>query len=255
MKPAKDKQAPLIGITAHRTPAQFGFFNQTVDLLTATFTDAVLDAGGQAIIIPTHAALNSTVIGRLDGLILSGGPDVDARLYGEDPHVLSETPNPERDAAELEALRAAEMYELPVLAICRGAQLLNVWRGGSLTQHLPDLGCHESHGANGEFATHSVTVAAGSWLAAAVGTRVMARCHHHQAVNTLGRDLEPVAYSNDGVIEGLELAGPLPMIGIQWHPEEVADDPLIPHFITTVRKMEQRRVASDSRVRLDGPVG
>jgi gamma-glutamyl-gamma-aminobutyrate hydrolase PuuD len=232
---------PLIGITSHRARAQFGFWDRDFDLLATTFVDAVMEAGGQAVMLPARSRLNGSVLHRLDGLILSGGPDIDAGLYGEERHERSETPEPERDAAELTALAAAQHFGLPVLAVCRGAQMLNVWRGGSLEQHLPDLGRHEDHGTGGEFASNAISVAAGSWLESIVGRSTTGSCHHHQAVKDVGDGLVPVAFSHDGVIEALELQGEIPVIGVQWHPEEIADDRVIPGFVEAVDRERRKR--------------
>lgn len=231
---------PLVGITAHRARARFGLWDREVDLLATTFVDAVLKGGGQAVILPARSLLDGSVLRCIDGLILSGGPDIDAALYGEERHELSEDPLPERDIAELIALNAAHEVGLPVLAICRGVQMLNVWRGGSLVQHLPDVGLHKEHGAGGNFAHHLIDVAVGSWLESVVGTSFTGSCHHHQAVKEIGEGLVPVAFSHDGVIEALELAGDVPVIGVQWHPEEIEGDPVISGFIETI--VQYRRV-------------
>lgn len=241
MTAAPLNEPPLIGITAHRSRAQFGFWDRDVDLIATTFVDAVLGAGGQAVLLPARSRLDGSVLRRLDGLILSGGPDIDAGLYGEERHERSEAPEPERDAAELIALTAAQHFGVPILAVCRGAQMLNVWRGGSLEQHLPDLGRHEGHGSGGEFASHPISVEAGSWLESAVGRSTTGSCHHHQAVKDVGEGLVPVAFSHDGVIEALELPGDVPVIGVQWHPEEIADDRVIPSFVKTIESERHRR--------------
>jgi putative glutamine amidotransferase len=160
------------------------------------------------------------------GLLLAGGGDVDPDRYGGGPHHPAVYGvDHERDEAELRLAGHAVETGLPVLAICRGMQLLNVALGGTLHQHLPDLQGMDLHGHPTRHAPvlHDVKVEAGTRLAHACG-QVVLRCtsHHHQAVDRLGAGLAPVAWSGDGLVEGAELEGGAWVVGVQWHPELTA---------------------------------
>ncbi len=165
------------------------------------------------------------------GLLFAGGGDVDPGCYGADPHPTTYGVDPGRDEMELELLAAAVSLELPTLAICRGMQVVNVACGGTLHQHLPDLEGRDAHGdaSSGRTVSHSVEVAPESRLATALEGRRLHGCvsHHHQAVDRIGSGLVPVAWSDDGVVEGLELPpGASWLVAVQWHPEtNAAEEP------------------------------
>jgi putative glutamine amidotransferase len=167
-----------------------------------------------------------------DGLLLAGGGDIDPNRYGADPHPDQYGVDPDRDATELDLLLAAREAGLPILAICRGIQLVNVATGGTLHQHLPDDTGRMTHGdpMGGLSASHGVTVTEGSALAEAVGATRIERCtsHHHQGVERVGGGLRAVGWSDDGLVEALEPAGEGPwMVAVQWHPEVTAEhDPV-----------------------------
>jgi putative glutamine amidotransferase len=197
-----------------------------------TYQDAIIRAGGLPIAVPPlfadddveDAALD--VMSRVDALCLPGGPDVSPHRYGVDwlhPELI--TVRHEHDVTDIALARSAVALEKPVLAICRGHQVLNVALGGTLHQHLPDLiGVVE---AAGHYYRHhnSIEVVAGSKTAAALGTtRPHGHCVHHQAIAQLGSGLVVTAWSGD-VIEGVELPGQW-VVGVQWHPEDTAaEDP------------------------------
>jgi putative glutamine amidotransferase len=165
---------------------------------------------------------------RLDAVVLSGGADLVPALYGEDPHEQTQRPEPARDAYELALLAACASRGMPVLAICRGMQLLNVSRGGTLVQHLPDLAGGPDHMPDpGSFVPRAVRVVEGSRLASVLGrTDPVVPCHHHQAVDRVGRGLVVSARSDDGVIEALEDPGSGFLLAVQWHPEVDRDHSL-----------------------------
>lgn len=232
--------SPVIGVTAHRERVQWAIWDREAEIIGSEYVDAVADAGGAAVLIPARMPVLPGMIGRLDGLILSGGPDVDPAGYGARAHPRTDPPSPERDAVELQALDIAVDLGVPVLAVCRGAQLLNVWAGGDLVQHLADHPGNLRHGGHGSFDLRTVTVGADSRLHDMAGSTVLARCHHHQAIGVLGTGLSVVARAEDGVVEGVELEGPVPVLGVQWHPEEARGDGLIGSF---VRLAEARATA------------
>ena len=175
--PGPAASAPLIGITTYLEQAQTGVWDVRASFLPKVYIDAVTDAGGIAVLLPpqpANAAVASTVLGALDGLIVSGGADVDPRRYGQSPHERTGAPRTDRDDWEEHLLTAAIELELPFLGICRGAQMLNVALGGTLVQHLPDHVGHEDHRrALGTFdnSDHDVRLAAGSLAARVAGTR------------------------------------------------------------------------------------
>jgi len=174
---------------------------------------------------PVNADVAERVLDSLDGLLITGGNDVDPSAYGQQPHPSNDKPAPERDDWEFALLRGALARKLPVLGICRGAQVLNVALGGSLHQHLPDVIGHSGHRAgNAVFTTLPVRTVAGTRLASLVGESVDARCYHHQAIADLGEGLVVSGWDADGVVEALELPGDDFVLAVQWHPEESLDD-------------------------------
>jgi putative glutamine amidotransferase len=216
---------PLIGISAYALQARWGNWDLPAVLLPRRYSDMVSAAGAVPVLLPptTHVA---DAVPRLDGLLLSGGGDIDPQRYGAAKHPRCGPPSPERDQAELDLCQAALATGLPVLGICRGLQVLNVALGGTLHQHLPDAVGHDGHSPElAGYGTHKVSVAPGTRLASILGTSEMAvPTHHHQAVDSLGTGLVATAWTDDGVIEAAEVAqGRSFVVAVQWHPE-VDDD-------------------------------
>src|SRR3954468_6791510 len=221
---------PLIGVsTSELRPAEGAHFAhqskppRRMLALGVTYLDAVAAAGGIPVILaPLPAGRLESIINRLDGVCLSGGPDIEPGCYGSDAHPQLGPTEPEVDLFELSLVRAARRRGLPILAICRGMQVLNVARGGTLVQHLPDLSdeiAHRQTAPAGE-SSHAVAVAADSRLALiAQSERIDVNSFHHQAIDRLGLGLEPVAWSDDGVIEAVEGPGDAFILGVQWHAE------------------------------------
>jgi putative glutamine amidotransferase len=212
---------PVIGITAYEEDARWGPWHERAVLVPSTYVEAVERAGGAPLVLPIQAAGIDAVLGRVDALVLSGGPDVDPSRYDEEPHEHTQTPRRARDAFELALVKAASGSRTPTLAICRGLQVLNVARGGTLHQHLPDLVGHTGHSPTaGEYAWHGVAVEKDSQLAKILaGHAVQTASHHHQAIAQLGRGLRVVAHADDGTIEAVEDPDLDYLIGVQWHPE------------------------------------
>ena len=178
----------------------------------------------------------------LDGLIVSGGPDLDPALYGQEPHPETAGVREERDRGELALLTSALERDLPVLAVCRGSQLLNVARGGDLVQHLPELVGHERHKHTpGAFADHDVDVAAGSRLGALLGERAPVKSHHHQGFGRVGEGLVASAWADDGTVEALEDPRRRFALGVLWHPEEGEDAALFQALVDEARRYRARR--------------
>jgi putative glutamine amidotransferase len=225
--------SPLIGISSYSLQARWSFWDDHADLLPHRYVEMVVQAGGLPVLLPPTERV-ADVLPRLDGLILSGGSDVEPSRYGAAPHPAAGPFFPARDQAELELCRRALAERLPVLGICRGLQVINVALGGTLHQHLPDVVGNDSHSPQERgYGTHKVSVAAGSQLAAALGrSEAAVPTHHHQAVDRLGAGLVATAWTDDGIIEAVEFApgdsagsAPAPfMVAVQWHPE-VGEDP------------------------------
>jgi putative glutamine amidotransferase len=221
-------KAPVIGLTTYLDQAQTGVWNVPASFLPAVYFQGVTAAGGVAVLLPPQPVdphIAGRVLDGLDGLLLTGGKDVDPSVYGQRPHPSTDRPSQQRDAWEFALLREALRRRLPVLGICRGAQVLNVALGGTLHQHLPDVIGHGGHRAgNAKFSTLSVRTVPGTRLAELVGESVDARCYHHQAIAEVGDGLVVSGWDADGVIEALELPGNGFVVAVQWHPEESLDD-------------------------------
>ena len=218
---------PLIGLTTYLEQAQQGVWDVQASFLPKVYFDAVNRAGGIAVLLPPQpvdAEIADAVLDGLDGLIITGGKDVDPARYGQEAHPTTDAPRPERDAWEDALLTAAIHRELPFLGICRGLQLLNVARGGSLIQHLPDVVGHTRYNAGGgAFTVNQVEIDAGTKLAEMVPDEGIAvKSYHHQAIDEVGDGLVVTARSADGVIQAVELPGVPFGVGVQWHPEEDA---------------------------------
>lgn len=196
--------------------------------LKQDYLDAIAGAGAIPLVVsPEATSATDLVVSHLDGLMLVGGLDVDPASYGEP--LLNDTvdPSPQRDALELALLRSALGRRVPILAICRGHQVLNVARGGTLWQDLPTQrpdGLGHSQRGDPHSAGHELQVAEGSLLHRIVGSeRLSANSFHHQAIRRLGQGLRPTAWSSDGLVEAVEDPAHRFVLGVQWHPEEMLD--------------------------------
>ena len=219
---------PAIGLTTYLDQAQTGVWDVRASFLPAVYFQGIMLAGGIAVLLPPQpvdAHIVNRVLDGLDGLVITGGKDVDPAAYGQQPHPATDEPGRDRDAWEFALLGEALKRKLPVLGICRGAQVLNVALGGTLHQHLPDVIGHSGHRAgNAVFTTLTVRTVPGSRLAALIGESADAKCYHHQAIAELGERLIVSAWDADGVIEAIELPGDSFALAVQWHPEESLDD-------------------------------
>ncbi|CAH0226433.1 Putative glutamine amidotransferase Rv2859c [Microbacterium oxydans] len=222
---------PLIGITGRRKSAGIvgaphGFVDAPLEAYMSEYATSVVRAGGLPVHLPMDAAPEEFVA-RLDGIVITGGDDVDPRRYGQAPGPHTFLIDPERDDFESALIEAAIDRGVPVLGICRGAQLLNVVRGGTLHQHLP-LGDGESHGSYAyprAHRVHDVRIVPGSVAHALYGATVRVNSFHHQAVDRPGADIVVTGSAPDGIIESIEVRG-APAIGVQWHPETFGGDPV-----------------------------
>jgi putative glutamine amidotransferase len=218
----------------HLKPGRISSWVAGALALPRGYTDALDRAGGRPVVLPPPLGSpedGTALLEPFAGLVLTGGADVDPSRYGQEPHPAAYGADPALDAFEIGLIDAALDAEIPVLAICRGQQVLNVALGGTLDQHITDragLLVHgdPAHGPGGGV-DHDVTVEANTRLADALGvTRCSVRSHHHQAVGDLARKAVATAWTDDGVLEGFELTSGW-VVAVQWHPEvTAADDPI-----------------------------
>ena len=239
---ASRRMRPLIGVTTSevRSPERVRAIPEGEPkvqelALGLTYLRAVEAGGGLPLVIPLLEEESiEPLLDRLDGLLLSGGPDLDPLNYGAEPHAELGPTEPDLDRFELAVARRADAREMPVLAICRGTQALNVVRGGALHQHLPELSVEIGHRqrTSGRETSHPVEVEPGSRLAAALGyeqvevaDRLDVNSFHHQAIDRLGEGLEVTARAPDGTIEAVEDPRRQFLIGVQWHAETLVHRP------------------------------
>lgn len=227
----------MIGLSTYLADACWGEWALPAALLPAAYGQCLQAAGALAIMLPPDApAAAASAVVRVDGLILTGGEDLDPALYGEQPHPLTEAAVPARDTWERALLTAALERGIPVLGICRGMQLMNVHAGGSLIQHLPDEVGHDAHSAQpGAFTQHVIESVPGTRLAELSSQAMDVASHHHQAVERLGEGVVAAAYAKDGTIEALELSGRAFVLGVQWHPEMGTDARVIEALVSEAR--------------------
>jgi putative glutamine amidotransferase len=214
---------PVVGITTYLTQAAWGAWEQEAALVPAAYVRAVVRARGVPLLVPPGAAYEET-LDSVDGLIFSGGSDLDPELYGEQAHAETTGWIRERDDFELGLMQAALARDIPLLAICRGSQVLNVALGGDLEQHVPDRVQTNVHKEiPGVFADHDVAVLPETKLASILGDRADVKSHHHQGYGELGSGLREAARAPDGTIEALEDPTRRFALGVLWHPEEGED--------------------------------
>ena len=227
---------PLVGITTYVEQASWGSWTLDAALIPYDYVRAVERAGGRALLVPPSADGVEETLDALDGLVLSGGNDVDPDVYGAEAHEETNATRPERDRGELALLEGALARDLPVLAVCRGFQVLNVARGGDLVQHLPDVVGSEQHReVKGVFSDHGVKIDDGSRLGSVLGDRAPVKSHHHQGVGRVGDGLVEVAWADDGTIEGLEDPERRFAVGVLWHPEAGEDQKLFEALVAEAR--------------------
>jgi putative glutamine amidotransferase len=234
---------PVIGMSTALERARWGPWDRTAHLLSRAYADAVQRAGGLAVLLPPDPRAGDDPdpwLDLVDGLIISGGADVDPESYGaeRDPHTKGTVP--ERDAFEIALARGALDRDLPLLGVCRGMQIMNVARGGTLIQHLPHSVGHEDHRRSlGSFdnADHDVRLADGSLAERAAGEKLHStKSHHHQAIDELGEGFEITGWATiDDLAETIEDPSCEFALGVQWHPEADGDSNLISALVEAAR--------------------
>jgi putative glutamine amidotransferase len=235
-------ERPVIGITTYAQRAQWGAWDVPAALVPLDYVDAVERAGGRSLLVPPSDEGVEETLTAVDGIVFSGGSDIDPRTYGAEPHTETDAPHERRDRAELALLREALGRDVPLLAVCRGSQLLNVARGGDLVQHLPDaVGSDVHKEVPGMFSEHRVHVVEGSRLGAIVGERGDVMSHHHQGFGRVGEGLVEAAWADDGTLEAIEDPARRFALGVLWHPEAGEDDALFRALVDEARAYRAER--------------
>jgi putative glutamine amidotransferase len=251
---------PAIGISTPINRAAWGVWDQPAAILPAAYVTEVMRAGGLPLMIPVNPRLvqdPDDVLDLVDGLLLSGGNDIDPGSYDCEPHPATNNTTPERDDFEIALTRRAIERDIPVLGICRGMQLLNVALGGTLLQHLPDVVGNDEHRRfPGSFdgADHDVRLAHGSLAARAAGEVAhTTKSHHHQGVDLIGDGLLVTGHSQlDDLVEAIELPGRRFVLGVQWHPEADPESRVVAALVDAAaahaaeRPPQLQRIASGS---------
>jgi gamma-glutamyl-gamma-aminobutyrate hydrolase PuuD len=233
---------PVVGITTYLTSARFGAWDTDAVLVPADYVRAVESAGGRALLVPASEDALEETLDVLDGLVFSGGSDLDPETYGQEAHPETTGVVRERDRGELALLEAALARDMPVLAVCRGSQVLNVARGGDLVQHLPEVVGDEKHKHTpGEYADHDVTVEPETRLGTLLGDRAPVKSHHHQGFGRLGEGLREAARAEDGTPEALEDLSRRFALGVLWHPEAGEDQRLFRALVEEARRYRAER--------------
>ena len=233
---------PLIGITTYVTSARFGSWEELASLVPQDYVRAIERAGGRPLLVPPSDDTIEETLDALDGVIFSGGSDLDPETYGQEAHPETYGIVGQRDRAELALLEAALARDMPVLAICRGSQVLNVALGGDLVQHLPDVVGDEKHKHTpGEYADHEVDVHPETRLGSLLGERAPVKSHHHQGFGRLGEGLQESARADDGTVEALEDPSRRFTIGVLWHPEAGEDLRLFQELVAEAERYREAR--------------
>jgi gamma-glutamyl-gamma-aminobutyrate hydrolase PuuD len=254
---------PLIGVTTYRQDTRWWSWDRDAALVPGVYLDMVVAAGGWPVLLPpltdgvapegdavAVARVAGPLVDGLDGLVVIGGGDVGADRYGRAPDERNGGTSPFRDELELQLLDAALERDLPLLAICRGHQVLNVLLGGTLVQQLPDiLGSTRHQPAAGAFGEVTVVTEPGTIVHRLLGDRPVVLCSHHQAIEEVGDSLLVSARSDDGVIEAVEVLGRTFAVGVQWHPEEHGDARLFAGLLEAARNHRMTHESASTRSR------
>ncbi len=245
---------PVVGLCTAQERARWAVWDQEAVLLPRNYVDRVQGAGAIAVLLPPDPAATEepdALLDHVDGLLLAGGADIDAAAYGADPHPLTVDTVPVRDAFEIALARRAMERDLPVLGVCRGLQIMNIARGGTLLQHIPEALGHERHRpvlGTFEGADHDVELEPGSLAATAAGaTHCATKSHHHQGVDALGDGLLVTGHAPfDRFPEAIELPGRRFALGIQWHAEATDEDRIIGAFVAAARAAHDAQAGAEA---------
>ncbi len=233
---------PVVGITTYVEPARWGNWQLDAALIPYMYVQALDRAGARPLLVPPSDDGVEETLDALDGLLLSGGADLDPESYGAEAHPETTGVRPDRDRSELALLEGALARDMPVLAVCRGLQVLNVARGGDLVQHLPEVVGHEEHRAvPGVFSEHPVRIEERSRLGGLLGDRAPVQSHHHQGLGQVGKGLREVAWADDGTVEAVEDPSRRFAVGVLWHTEAGEDARLFEALVAEARTYRESR--------------
>jgi putative glutamine amidotransferase len=248
-EPTRAAPRPVIGLTTYLEQTKSGVWDVPAAFLPKVYFDAVARGGGLAVLIPPQpidAAGADAILDGLDGLIITGGKDVDSRRYGQQPHPTNDEPRLDRDALEDALLQRAIARDIPFLGICRGMQVLNTTLGGTLIQHLPDaIGSTRYNAGGGVFTPNPAVTVPGTRTAALLGDAVTVQSYHHQALDEVAPGLTVSARGDDGVIQAVDVDALTFGVAVQWHPEESAaeDARLFAALVEAAHEYRQHRKA------------
>jgi putative glutamine amidotransferase len=233
---------PVVGITSYAEEVTWGAWVEEAALVPLAYVRAIERAGGRPLVVPpTEDAIEET-LAVLDGILFSGGSDLDPQLYDAKAHPETQGVHEARDRAEMALLTAALERDMPVLAVCRGSQVLNVARGGDLVQHLPEVLGHEDHKHTpGQYSDHDVTLESDTRVGEILGDRAPVKSHHHQGFGRIGEGLREAGYAEDGTVEALEDPSKRFAVGVLWHPEEGEDMALFEALVEQAAQYREER--------------
>lgn len=233
---------PVVGITSYAEEVTWGAWVEEAALVPLSYVRAIERAGGRPLVIPPSEGGIEETLAVLDGILFSGGSDLDPALYDAEAHPETQGVHEARDRAEMALLTAALERDMPVLAVCRGSQVLNVARGGDLVQHLPEVLGHEEHKHTpGEYSDHEVTLEPDTRVGGLLGERTPVKSHHHQGFGRIGEGLRTAGYAEDGTVEALEDPSKRFAVGVLWHPEEGEDIALFEALVEQAAQYREER--------------
>jgi putative glutamine amidotransferase len=233
---------PVIGITSYAEEVTWGAWVEEAALVPLSYVRAIERAGGRPLVIPPSEGAIEETLSVLDGILFSGGSDLDPALYDAEAHPETQGVHEARDRAEMALLGAALERDMPVLAVCRGSQVLNVARGGDLVQHLPEVLGHEEHKHTpGQYSDHDVTLKPDTRVGGILGDRAPVKSHHHQGFGRIGEGLREAGYAEDGTVEALEDPSKRFAVGVLWHPEEGEDMALFEALVQQAAQYREER--------------
>jgi putative glutamine amidotransferase len=233
---------PVVGITSYAEEVTWGAWVEEAALVPLAYVRAIERAGGRPLVVPPSEDAIEETLSVLDGIVFSGGGDLDPELYDAQPHPETDEAREVRDRAEMALLSAALERDMPVLAVCRGSQVLNVARGGDLVQHLPEVLGHERHRHTpGEWSDHDVELEPESRVGGVLGDRAPVKSHHHQGYGRIGEGLRETGWADDGTVEALEDPSKRFAVGVLWHPEEGEDMALFEALVREAGEYREER--------------
>ena len=233
---------PVVGITSYAEEVTWGAWTEVSALVPLSYVRAVERAGGRPLVVPPSEDSIAETLAVLDGIVFSGGSDLDPELYDAERHPETDEAREMRDRSELALLSAALERDMPVLAVCRGSQVLNVARGGDLVQHLPEVLGHERHRHTlGAWSDHDVKLEPESRVGALLGHRAPVKSHHHQGYGRIGEGLHETGWADDGTVEALEDPSKRFAVGVLWHPEEGEDMALFQALVEQAKEYREEQ--------------